>query len=155
VSDFETIATLAARITSYIDIHGLSEAQRADLMGAITELAEFTPSTPASSRPQLVVRNAVCTPTLSNCCSAGYIDEQNLSHCCAQTPGHAGQHRCSCGATWTDVTIPQTPGDCGVSRDAGLGHLCVCHLAIHNNVPTDTGEEPLHACAHCGGPWAA
>lgn len=155
MSDFATIAGLAARITSYVDFRSLSAADRADLMGAITELAELIPAAPASARPPLVVRNAECTPADPDCCSAGFIDGANLSHCCAQPPGDDGQHRCTCGVTWSDTVIPQNPGDCGVSRDAGRGHECVCHLVTHNSVPLDDRDAPLHACVHCGGSWAA
>lgn len=94
-----------------------------------------------------------CPPASPDQCSAEYIPDESQHHYCAQDPGHADGHVCSCGTGWDETVIPHDPDECGVSRDAGFGHQCVCHLAVHNTVPVGTVNLPLHACASCGQPW--
>lgn len=160
-SDHQHLVELTARVMRHVDLRNMSESDRADMMGALTQLAAYTPAAgssvlAAAVAPALRARHPLCTPLTPDACSAAYIDDNGLSHVCSEAPQHDGQHLCACGVSWGDVVIPQDPAECGVSRDAGFGHVCVCHLGVHNLVPgPDLVEVPLHACAACGQPWTA
>lgn len=158
MSYHEELGELTARILGHIDLAGMSQADRAGLLGALSELGALVSPAAAGSAPNVltpsvVVRHPACTPAEPGGCSAGYI-EQGLAHACIVEPRHSGQHRCTCGATWDEVGQVHVDGACGESRQTEVDHRCVCHLGVHNrSAGADMIERDLHACAECGGSW--
>lgn len=157
----ERVGELTARVLAHADLSGKSQAERVDLMTALSELAALAPSTQGMSpldvfMPSMAVRHPACAPTAPGGCAAGYIEE-GLAHCCVEAVDHPDEvlHRCSCGGTWDEVRQQHVAGACGASYDhTERDHVCVCRLAVHNTVPgPDLIDRPLHACADCSESW--
>lgn len=160
--DLFALLELTSRVMRYVDLRGLSEAEQADLHDALTRLAlhgtEQDPVLTLASAGEVVRDNPTtepqrCEASAPGDCGARLMDVAGVTHVCASDT-HDTTHACACGTEWDEVVTAQLPESCGVNRDIGAGHHCVCHLESHNTVPgPDLVEVPLHACATCGQPW--